>query len=302
MQERYALTPTNLHITSNSSQTTFCSALITHLQHNRRSSFYINLDPAAETFDHEPDLDIKDLISLTDVMEEMGLGPNGGLIYCFEFLLQNLDFISEAIEDLSEEYMIVIDMPGQIELYTHVPVLPALVKHLTMQGGLSVNLAAAYLLEATFVVDRAKFFAGTLSAMSAMIMLEVPHVNILSKMDLVKGQVGKRELKRFLDPDTTLLDDDPADYGYKPQEDDGHGDPLQAGQMMRGESFRRLNRAVAGLIESFAMVSYLRLDVRDEDSVGSILSYIDDAIQFHEAQEPRDTQDKIELDYEDGGE
>lgn len=234
-------------------------------------------------------------------MEEMGLGPNGGLIYCFEFLLQNLDFISEAIEDLSEEYMIVIDMPGQIELYTHVPVLPALVKHLTMQGGLSVNLAAAYLLEATFVVDRAKFFAGTLSAMSAMIMLEVPHVNILSKMDLVKGQVGKRELKRFLDPDSSLLDDDPADYAYKPQEDDGRGDPLAAGQMMRGESFRRLNRAVAGLIESFSMVSYLRLDVRDEDSVGSILSYIDDAIQFHEAQEPRDTQDKIEMDYDDGG-
>ncbi len=231
----------------------------------------------------------------------MGLGPNGGLIYCFEFLLQNLDFISDAIEDLTEEYMIVIDMPGQIELYTHVPVLPALVKHLTMQGGLSVNLAAAYLLEATFVVDRAKFFAGTLSAMSAMIMLEVPHVNILSKMDLVKGQVGKRELKRFLDPDTTLLDDDPADYGYTPQEDDGRGDPLEAKQMMRGESFRRLNKAVAGLIDSFSMVSYLRLDVRDEDSVGAILSYIDDAIQFHEAQEPKDTQDKIEFDYGDGG-
>lgn len=231
----------------------------------------------------------------------MGLGPNGGLIYCFEFLLQNLDFISDAIEDLTEENMIVIDMPGQIELYTHVPVLPALVKHLTMQGGLSVNLAAAYLLEATFVVDRAKFFAGTLSAMSAMIMLEVPHVNILSKMDLVKGQVGKRELKRFLDPDTTLLDDDPADYGYTPREDDGRGDPLEAKQMMRGESFRRLNKAVAGLIDSFSMVSYLRLDVRDEDSVGAILSYIDDAIQFHEAQEPKDTQDKIEFDYGDGG-
>ncbi|KFY39052.1 hypothetical protein V495_06188 [Pseudogymnoascus sp. VKM F-4514 (FW-929)] len=52
-------------------KTTFCSSLITHLHHNRRSSFYINLDPAAETFDHEPDLDIKDLISLSDVMEEM---------------------------------------------------------------------------------------------------------------------------------------------------------------------------------------------------------------------------------------
>jgi len=116
----------------------------------------VNLDPAAEEFAHQPDLDIKDLISLSDVMEEMGLGPNGGLIYCFEFLLENLDFITEALDPLTEEYLIIIDMPGQIELYTHIPILPALVKHLTQTGALGVNLCAAYLLEATFVVDRAK--------------------------------------------------------------------------------------------------------------------------------------------------
>jgi Conserved hypothetical ATP binding protein len=28
--------------------------------------------------------DIRDLISLEDVMEELELGPNGGLVYCFE--------------------------------------------------------------------------------------------------------------------------------------------------------------------------------------------------------------------------
>lgn len=273
-------------------QTTFCSALITHLQNNRRSCFYVNLDPAAEEFAHEPDLDIKDLISLEDVMEEMGLGPNGGLIYCFEFLLDNLDFLSEALEPLSEEYLIIIDMPGQIELYTHIPILPALVKHLTRGGALDINLCAAYLLEATFVVDRAKFFAGTLSAMSAMIMLEVPHVNIMSKMDLVKGQVSKRELKRFLDPDTSLLDDDPETA----VEDDGRGDVGDTDTMMKGKSFARLNKAVAGLIDSFSMVSYLRLDVQDEDSVGSILSYIDDAIQFHESQEPKEPNDESEMD------
>lgn len=272
-------------------QTTFCTALLTHLHTVKRSSFYINLDPAAETFTHPPDLDIKDLISLADVMEEMGLGPNGGLIYCFEFLLENLDFLTEAIESLTEEYMIVIDMPGQIELYTHIPILPTLVKHLTTTGALNVSLAAAYLLEATFVVDRAKFFAGTLSAMSSMIMLEVPHVNILSKMDLVKGQVGKRDLKRFLDPDTTLLDDDPNDAGL----DEGEGDVTETGSVMRGASFKRLNRAVANLIDSFSMVSYLRLDVKDEDSVGAILSYIDDAIQYHEAQEPREPNDGVEM-------
>jgi GPN-loop GTPase len=253
----------------------------------------VNLDPAAEEFAHEPDLDIKDLISLEDVMEEMGLGPNGGLIYCFEFLLENLDFITEALDPLTEEYLIIIDMPGQIELYTHIPILPALVKHLTRTGALDINLCAAYLLEATFVVDRAKFFAGTLSAMSAMIMLEVPHVNILSKMDLVKGQVGKRELKRFIDPDTSLLDEMPNEGG---EEDDGTGDPTEAKNKMHGHTFKRLNRAVAQLIDSFSMVSYLKLDVQDEDSVGAILSYIDDAIQFHEAQEPREPNDAIDFD------
>ena len=228
-------------------------------------------------------------------MEEMGLGPNGGLIYCFEFLLQNLDFLTEALDTLTEEYLIIIDMPGQIELYTHIPILPALVKHLTRSGALDINLCAAYLLEATFVVDKAKFFAGTLSAMSAMIMLEVPHINILSKMDLVKGQVGKRELKRFLDPDTSLLDDE-AD-AEEPEAGVGNVDDTKT--VMTGESFKRLNRAVAGLIDSFSMVSYLRLDVQDEDSVGGILSYIDEAIQFSEAQEPREMNDAQEIEYGD---
>lgn len=255
----------------------------------------MNLDPAAEEFAHEPDLDIKDLISLEDVMEELGLGPNGGLIYCFEFLLENLDFLTEALDPITEETLIIIDMPGQIELYTHIPILPALVKHLTRTGALDVQLCAAYLLEATFVVDKAKFFAGTLSAMSAMIMLEVPHVNILSKMDLVKGQVGKRELKRFLDPDTTLLDDEEEGLN---EADDGLGDPKDTRTLMRGDSFKRLNKAVAGLIDSFSMVSYLRLDVQSEDSVAAILSYIDDAIQYQEAQEPKEPNDTIDFEAE----
>ncbi|KAL9116667.1 MAG: hypothetical protein Q9187_006810 [Circinaria calcarea] len=281
-------------------KTTFCSALIQHLRHNKRSCFYVNLDPAAEDFAYEPDLDIKDLISLEDVMEEMGLGPNGGLIYCFEFLLENLDFLTEAIDPLTEEYLIIIDMPGQIELYTHIPVVPALVKHLTRTGALNVNLCAAYLLESTFVIDRAKYFAGTLSAMSAMIMLEVPHVNVLSKMDLVKGSVPRKELKRFIDPDTSLLDDDPSDTdaAILSSRDSG-ADPSTSESLMAGESFKRLNRAVAQLIDDFSMVSFLQLDVQDEDSVGAILSYIDDAIQYHEAQEPREPNDELENVWED---
>lgn len=272
-------------------KTTFCSALIQYLRLVKRSCFYVNLDPAAEDFAYEPDLDIKDLISLEDVMEEIGLGPNGGLIYCFEHLLENLDFLSEAIDPLSEEYLIIIDMPGQIELYTHIPVVPTLVQHLTRSGALHVNLCAAYLLESTFVMDRAKFFAGTLSAMSAMLMLELPHVNILSKMDLVKGTVPRRDLKRFIDADVTLLEEDgTAARGGIPE----FVDPASKDSVMAGESFKKLNKAVAQLIDGSSMVKFLRLNVQDENSVGAILSYIDAAIQFHEAQEPREPDDEIQ--------
>ena len=253
----------------------------------------MNLDPAATSFAYTPDLDIRDLISLEDVMEEpLSLGPNGGLIYCFEFLLQNLDWLAEAIEPLTEEYLIIFDLPGQIELYTHIPLLPELVRYLSSMGPLNINLCAAYLLEATFVVDKAKFFAGTLSAMSAMIMMELPHVNILSKMDLVKDQLSKSQLRRFIDPDANLIDDEDVGRNLLLPSLGGRSEYMgldirnarEVDNVMSGDSFRALNRAVARLIDDFSMVSFLQLDVNDEESVGDVLSYIDDAIQYHEAQ------------------
>lgn len=38
----------------------------------------VNLDPANEEVPYEADIDIRDLVSLERVMEELDLGPNGG--------------------------------------------------------------------------------------------------------------------------------------------------------------------------------------------------------------------------------
>jgi len=67
-------------------KSTFSTAFITHLRASRRTGHLVNLDPAAstESFEYEPAIDIRDLVSLEDVMEELGYGPNGGLVYCFE--------------------------------------------------------------------------------------------------------------------------------------------------------------------------------------------------------------------------
>lgn len=67
-------------------KSTFCSSFITHLQSSKRNGHLVNLDPAAnsDAFEYEPTIDIRDLISLDDVMTELDYGPNGGLVYCFE--------------------------------------------------------------------------------------------------------------------------------------------------------------------------------------------------------------------------
>ena len=40
----------------------------------------------------EPDIDIRELISSDDVMEELDFGPNGGLVYAMEYFCSNLDW------------------------------------------------------------------------------------------------------------------------------------------------------------------------------------------------------------------
>lgn len=43
-------------------------------------------------------------------------------------------------------------------------------------------------------------YTGTMAALSVMVNLELPHVNILSKMDLL-SKTARRRLERFLEPD-----------------------------------------------------------------------------------------------------
>lgn len=246
-------------------KSTFCNSIISHMQTIGRRAHIVNLDPAAEPTDYEFTIDIRDLISLQDVMEEMDLGPNGGLIYCFEFLLNNLDWLDEQIGEYNDEYLI-FDCPGQIELYTHIPVLPTIIRHLTTS--LNFNLCATYLIEAPFIIDNSKFFSGALSAMSAMILLELPHINILSKTDLIKDEVSRKRLKRFLNPDPLLLAADDEEFNPR---------------------FSKLNKLIANLVDDFGMVQFLPLDCsKESDSVATILSYIDDVTQWSESQEPKE--------------
>jgi len=172
-----------------------------------------------------------------------------------------------------------------IELYTHHPLFPTLIKHLQMH---SIRTCCVYLLESQFMEDRYKFFAGVLSAMSAMVNLELPWINVMTKMDLItpghtKGKNGmrsKRDIARYLEPDPYLLSDETVKAQSNPR-------------------FHAMNQAIVGLIEDHPLVSFLPLDLTSTDSLEAVLSHIDYAMQYGEDEEPVEPKDMDQGDFVD---
>ena len=46
-------------------------------------------------------------------MEEFDLGPNGGLVYCMEYLLANFSWLEDKLKQLGSQYVL-FDCPGQV--------------------------------------------------------------------------------------------------------------------------------------------------------------------------------------------
>mmetsp|Transcript_26426 Transcript_26426/g.57647 ORF Transcript_26426/g.57647 Transcript_26426/m.57647 type:complete len:277 (+) Transcript_26426:143-973(+) len=238
-------------------KSTYCDTLHQHCQAIGRSIHIVNLDPAAEHFSYPVSIDIRDLITLEDVMEELELGPNGGLLYCMEYMEDNMDeWLGEQLEGYGDDDYLVFDCPGQIELYNHLGVFKTFVDFMKRDGW---SLCVVYCLDSHFITDAAKFISGSMQALSAMVKLELPHINLLTKMDLCEN---KKDIEDFLMPEPRLLLDQLA--------------------ASTGPRFRALNRAVASLLEEFSLVSFVPLDITNEDSIGDVLLQVDMAIQYGE--------------------
>ena len=91
------------------------------------------------------------------------------------YLLDNMEWLDDALDSFGDDDYLLLDCPGQIELYSHLPVMKALAAHLVARD---FRVVGVYLMDALFVTDAAKLLAGNLAALSAMINLEAPHVNV----------------------------------------------------------------------------------------------------------------------------
>ena len=65
----------------------------------------INLDPGAERVHYDPEFDVRDLVSLSDVMDEYDLGPNGAQILAADLVASQAIDVFDEIEGLSGDIL-----------------------------------------------------------------------------------------------------------------------------------------------------------------------------------------------------
>ncbi|KAJ5423263.1 hypothetical protein N7491_008479 [Penicillium cf. griseofulvum] len=99
-------------------KSTYCNGMHQFLGAIGRKCSVVNLDPANDKTSYPCALDVRDLVTLEDIMEEDKLGPNGGVLYALEELENNFDWLENGLKELGDDY-ILFDCPGQVELFTH---------------------------------------------------------------------------------------------------------------------------------------------------------------------------------------
>jgi GTPase SAR1 family protein len=317
-----------------SGKTTYCAGMQQYLRLLGRNAWVINLDPANEGYadehhdEHQKDegssnntpslpyetlVDIRtDLVDLGSVQEQLDLGPNGGLLYCMEYLEAHIDEFIAIIEeraaakvfsqqqDESTSLYLLIDCPGQVELFTHNDCIPHVIQKMTKR--LNLRLAAVQLIDSQYITDASKFLSAALVSTMTLIRLELPMISVLSKVDLLSTMVGDDtnalplSLDFFTDcPDMTKLlplletgqsigDSYTAinDYHESTYADDP--DYQRARAKVRRSAFYhryyKMHQALAEVVDDYALLSFVPCDIQKAESVGRVLARIDQSICF----------------------
>ncbi|EEH56493.1 uncharacterized protein MICPUCDRAFT_44376 [Micromonas pusilla CCMP1545] len=247
-----------------SGKTTYCNGMAHYFSLTNRPCAVINLDPANHDPPYDADVSVEELITLDDAMREFNLGPNGAMVYCMEYLAKNLDWLRERVAPLVREgRYLLVDCPGQVELFNAHDALKTIVTELTRSRGGSdsydLRLCVVHLVDAHLCADPTKYIAALMLSLSSMLHMETPHVNLLSKVDLM-DKYGELDFNLEYYADVMDLS-------------------FLADRILRGPSgYSKLTRGLCELVEDFSLVNFLPLAIEDKTSVQRVLAIVDKSI------------------------
>ncbi|HKW04209.1 MAG TPA: ATP/GTP-binding protein [Nitrososphaerales archaeon] len=171
--------------TAGSGKSMLCSALLQWFSDKGSSIASVNLDPGAQSLPYEPDVDIRDFVDLSTVMQNYQLGPNGALILAADLIATKINEIQEALDSLNTDYAI-LDTPGQIELFAYRTSGPYIVENLQSEGK-----TVLFLFDSILSSTPTNFVSLALLASSVQLRLKAPQIPVLSRRDLLGSNLNR---------------------------------------------------------------------------------------------------------------
>jgi len=168
--------------TAGSGKSTLTKNFKQYMSNRGLDAITVNLDPGAENLPYDPDVDIKDWISLNEIMESYSLGPNGAQIACADMLALNTSDLKDSIDSFKTDYVL-MDTPGQLELFVFREAGKYIIQFLNPDRSM-----IAYLLDPSLAKTAAGFVSQLLLSISTSFRLGKPQINILSKSDMLSDE------------------------------------------------------------------------------------------------------------------
>ena len=174
--------------TAGSGKSLLTSKIHEYYTRNGAFSAILNLDPGVESLPYSCDIDVRDYVDIVSIMKQYELGPNGALIMTNDLIASKIDSIQDEIDEVSPDYLL-IDTPGQIELFAYRASGQFLVQNLRIDEKMSI-----FLFDGALITSPINFVSIALLATSIKLRLGLPAINVLTKTDLI-GEKLKDILK-----------------------------------------------------------------------------------------------------------
>lgn len=164
--------------TAGSGKTLLASAFSGWARMEKQKVSVVNLDPGAIDLPYSPDVDVRDHVNLEALMREYRLGPNGALLMAADLVAQEVEALTSELANLNAD-LVIVDTPGQIELFAFRASGPYIVNGLTKEPK-----ALVYLFDSVFSLNPTNYVSNLFLSAAIYNRFLIPQIHVLSKCDL----------------------------------------------------------------------------------------------------------------------
>lgn len=169
--------------TAGSGKSLLTSKIFDYYTRNGAFVGMLNLDPGVENLPYTCDVDVRDYVDIVSIMRQYDLGPNGSIIMANDLVASKIEELQREVDDVNPDYLIV-DTPGQIELFAYRASGPFFVQNLNAEQKVTI-----FLHDGSLLTTPTNFVSIALLATSVKLRLNLPQVNIITKIDLIEDKI-----------------------------------------------------------------------------------------------------------------